>query len=330
MRTGRHPLKTDIQPLRHRRHRIILPFWIPNIVDDYFKEQPEVLRLCLESLVSSIDSKDTAITLINNNSCFEATSVAEDFVAKGVIDKYVVYNENRGKLDPLLAEARASQEPFLTLADADFLFLPGWEKAVSDVMRLFPMAGMVTPFPTAHLTYFYNNNLVFSRRHFGNVVDGAEVDLFEQGLGHELNTGLYSRPGIKKKQSWREGQYFAEHESCIALFGAVHALATFRREVVRGFNPSKVSEVFRNGYEHDFIDLAAERKGYLRMSTPRLWAYHLGNSVPENALDWYAKVNRADPAKWESQSTPGMAILLRLMFPLTRIFFRAFRKWKLL
>lgn len=328
MRTGNHPLKTDIQRLLHRKHRIVLPFWIPNVVDDYFKGQPEVLRLCLDSLVSSIDPKVTAITLINNQSCEEASSVAEDFVSRGLIDKYVVNHENRGKLDPLLSEARAAQEPFLTLADADFLFLPGWEKAVADLMKAFPLAGMVTPFPAAHLTYFYNNNLIFSRRSFGRVIDDEDVDLFEQGLGHESETGLYSRPGIRKKQSWREGHYFVKRGPCVAVFGAVHALATFRREVVKGFNPSKVPFVFRNGYEHEFIDFAAERSGFLRLSTPRLWAYHMGNSVPKNALEWYGKTSKADSAIWEIQTPPGKVRLMRWIFPVTSLFFRAFRKWK--
>ena len=85
--------------------------------------QRSVLRLCLQSLTETVDLSKTNITLINNHSCLSASLVAQEFVTKGVIDKYVIRNENRGKLENVLAEARASYEEYITICDADFLFL---------------------------------------------------------------------------------------------------------------------------------------------------------------------------------------------------------------
>lgn len=329
MREGEHPLKSVLKPLSHKVHRIILPFWIPNVEEPYFKGQPEVLRYCLDSLTRSIDREQSAITLINNHSCAEATAVAESFVQAGLIDKYVLCAENRGKLDPLLAEARAAQEDYLTLADADFLFLPGWEQAVARVFHRFPRAGMVSPFPAAHLTYFYNSHLVWAARQTGKVLSDEDVDLFEQGLGHSPESGLYSRPGIKRGLSWRQQQYVLQRDGHTVVLGAVHALATFRREVVQQFNQDKVPWVFKNGYEHEYLDVAAEKTGYLRVSTPDLWAYHLGNTVPQAALDWHARaLAPSGPLEWPLPQKSFRAAVLRRLLPLNRLLLRAGRKWR--
>ena len=175
MRIGTNPEKDKCSLLNHKQHRIIMPFWIPNVTDDYFKNQPEVLRLCLQSLTDSIDLSKTNITLINNNSCAEAAKIAEEFVEKGLIDKYVVRSENRGKLENVLAEARAAYEDYITISDADFLFFRGWEKAVSDIMENFKHAGMVSCYPAAHLAYFHNSNSIWYSLKNGKIISDEEI-----------------------------------------------------------------------------------------------------------------------------------------------------------
>ena len=332
MRIGENPLKSDVQKLEHKQHRIILPFWIPDIINPYFRNQPEVLRHCLQSLSDTINHASTNITLINNNSCPEASEVAESFVAKGVIDKYVVLSENRGKLETVLAEARASYEEFVTIADGDFLFMKGWEKSVADIMRALPSAGMVTCFPTAHLGYFYNSNSIWFPLKAGKIVDDKDIDLFEQGIGHSASSGLYSKTGFKRKYSWRQRHYYIERKGCTAVVGAVHALATYRRAVVEAFSKKPVELRFGNGYEHDYIDFASEKSGFLRVSTPKLMAYHMGNTLPDEVEDFFAesKYNDIEAAVWPINQKSRRAKFLKILFPMGKYVFRLLRKLRII
>ncbi|URW79291.1 glycosyltransferase family A protein [Xiashengella succiniciproducens] len=332
MRVGENPLKSDRQELEHKQHRVIIPFWIPNVENPYFRNQPEVLRICIQSLLDSINTETTNITLINNNSCKEASDVVEYFVEQGVIDKYVVLCDNRGKLEAVLSEARACYEEYITISDCDFLFFKGWESSVAGIMRAFPEAGMVSCFPASHLAYFYNSNLIWFRPKAGKILDDNDIDLFEKGLGHPATSGLYSRPGIRKREIWRYNHYYLKRKNCIAMVGAVHALATYRREVVDRFNKDRVLLRFGNGYEHEYIDFAAEKSGYLRLSTPSLLAYHMGNTLPQEVLGKYNEVNNMEykPAIWPDRQNSLPVKAMRLIFPLTNYAFRFCRKYKLI
>jgi hypothetical protein len=313
-----------------------MPFWIPNVEDDYFKNQPEVLHLCLQSLTETIDTSQTNITLINNNSCPEASKVAEEFVKQGLIDKYIVRNENRGKLENVLAEARAAYEDFITISDADFLFFPGWEQAVADIMETFPKAGMVSCYPAAHLAYFYNSNFILHRFKSGKIISDEDIDLFEKGHGHPIDAGLYSSKKLKQKYTWREKHYYLKKNNKIAILGAVHALATFRKETTQGFNTKKVEFVFKNGYEHEYIDYAIEKNGYLRVSTPKLYAYHLGNTVPKDLKQIYEEKknqynkNEVKNIFWKQKKGNKRNRVHKFFFPMISLLFRGLRKIKII
>jgi len=334
MRIGVNPEKDKETKLVHKNHRIIIPFWIPNVEDEYFKNQPEVLRLCLKSLTETIDIEKTNITLINNNSCLEASNIAKEFVSKGLIDKYIVRSENRGKLENVLSEVRASYENFITISDADFLFSPGWESEVFSIMETFPYAGMVTCYPAAHLAYQYNCNIILHPLKIGKIVTDEDVDLFEKGHGHPIDKGLYSYKKLKLKYIWRDKQYYLKKNNQIALLGAVHALATFRKEVTNRFNPKLVEYIFKRGYEEEYIDMIVEKSGYLRLSTAKLFAYHMGNTIPEDVLKVFEqrKTNWSnDNQKHNRKKTKVKSNKLRRFFyPLIKIVFRVLRKFRLI
>ncbi|TCO06854.1 glycosyltransferase family A protein [Natronoflexus pectinivorans] len=329
MRIGVNPQKSNIQELSHKRHRVILPFWIPNVIDSYFKNQPEVLHWCLKSLTETINPETTAITLINNNSCDEASQIAESFVKKGVIDKYVVLNENRGKLEAIISEARASYEEYITFSDADFLFYSGWEDAVIDVFNNFLRAGVVTCYPCPHLTFHYNSAWIWSRkRQCGKVVADEDLEMVEMGFGNEKGAGVFSGLGIKRDVEWREMQYFLNNDGNNACVGATHALATMKRDIIKNFPDKKVKYVFKNGYEHDYIDFVPERLGYYRLSTTRCLAYHLGNSVPDEVVSNHKVAERTQKSFPEYK--PRCIFLNRLLYYILNPAVRFVRKYRLI
>jgi hypothetical protein len=329
MRKGVNPLKNNLVRLNHKRHRIILPFWIPNVTDDYYKNQVQVLQLCLESLTETINPEQTNITLINNNSCSEARAVALEFYNKGLIDKFVERSENRGKLEPILSEARAAYEDYITVADADFYFFPGWEDAVIDVFKNFSRAGIVTCYPCCNIAFNYNTRWVWSWKwKSGKVVDDSELNLVEKGLGNSIETGIYSGAGVKRKFSWRQKQYYFKKNQVIACPGATHALSTMKKDIIKHLHTNKVEYVFKSGYEHDYLDYVSDELGYYRMSTIKCNAYHMGNTIPDDILNFNSPVFRTRTIFPEYKNRS--LFVNRLLSKCSQLYVRIVRKFKLL
>ena len=69
---------------------------------------------------------ETKITIIDNNSIQEVGDYCSALLEKGILDRFVQNRENRGKVETVLSEARASFEPLITISDCDILFSNNW------------------------------------------------------------------------------------------------------------------------------------------------------------------------------------------------------------
>lgn len=279
MRIGQNPEKDRNANNDAYFHRIIVPVYIPNLKEDYFKEALDVFKLSLNSLIDSVNIENTAITVINNNSI----QAVEDFIysKEGAIEKYIMYKENRGKVYGVMQEIKATFEPFFTIADADILFAKGWEKAVFEVYENFPKAGTVAPIPCPNLCLHYCNttfvNNFFTRKlNYGKVITDKDCDLYIQGIGNLALLDRYNR-----KFNWREKHYYLSKNSIKAIVGSGHFVVTHRRAMFKGDVPFPKSK-FSAGYEEQFIDVMADKHDMFRLSTQNLYAYHMGNRLDDN------------------------------------------------
>ena len=57
-----------------------------------------------------------------------------------------------------------------------------------------------------------------------------------------------------------------------------------KRDIIEHLPKRKIEVVFRNGYEQQHLDYFSERMGYVRLSTPKCWAYHMGNTIPDDLI----------------------------------------------
>lgn len=283
MRLGINPEKYKGDKNKFYYHRIIIPVFIPNNKEEYYRQSIDVLDACLHSLIKTVNFETSAITLINNNS--------NEFLIKPIlkkyenyIDKLVNYLENKGKVYTVLSEARASYEPYVTIADADILFFSGWEKNIFKVFECFPKAGVVSPLPMQGLAFNKNNSVFFDKYIFGKVkyskvVSDFDCDLFLNGLGNQASLDRNNR-----KFSWKEKQYHLKKNDDIAVLGAGHFIATYRNSVFK--LSSEFPEMkFLNGFEDLFLDEPADRYGWYRLSTSKSYAYHIGNRIDDFVLN---------------------------------------------
>jgi hypothetical protein len=276
MRLGVNPEKFKGERNLKKLHRVVIVFYIPNIEEDYYAQSLLVLDYCLNSLISSINHETTNITLLNNNSTSESKNVIEKYLHK--IDKYVFYTENKGKVYAVMDEVRSAFEPFVTISDSDVLFFKGWEKAVFEVFKHHPKAGVVTPLPSQYAAFNHNSaaffDAFFNRNlRYDKVVSDEDVELYLKGIN---NYDLINTP---YRFNWKEKQYYLEG-NVKAIIGATHFVATYKSMLFQ--NQRTFPEIkFANGYEEKFMDCLADERGLYRLSTLNSFAYHMGNQLDE-------------------------------------------------
>ena len=280
MRVGQNPLKNKKTLLKVYKHRVVIPFYIPDSTDPFFNGLLDAFKLCLKSLINTINLEDTVITLINNNSCVEATKFAESLVKQGTIGEYICLNENRGKVNPFLKIAKSCKEPIITLCDADVLVYNNWEKTVFKAFNDVSKAGAVTPVVCPHLSMDFANaktiiSLFFKNKiKFGSVISQSDfINIF---------VSFGKTEDFAKKNKLYKKQFFFTKNNTKYTFGASHYVISYRTEVFkhRVFDV-QIPEVFYDGIEYFNIDCALDRIGYYKIATTKSFAYHLGNTIPD-------------------------------------------------
>lgn len=273
MRDGLNPGKVHSALPPFRRHRVIVPVFIPELAG-YFAGSLEVLRLMLDSLALTLD--DRASLTVVANGC--APVVLDELYRRqrdGGIDQLVVNTQNRGKVDAVVAAARASFEPLITIADCDVLFCPGWIDAVEDVFCAFPECGFVSPSPNPGLAFSHTASTLISATLKGVVrvakaVSDEDLDRFAESIG---NRNWF-------KPAERRAQLLVERNQTQACIGGGHFVFTIRQDVVAAMPPEPSLYALKVGAENAYLDVPPDRLGVWRLATTRAYAYHLGN-VPE-------------------------------------------------
>jgi len=324
MRTGVNPEKFKTEKNVHYFHRVIVPVHIPESSNVYYKDAIEVLKVCLQSLFNSINNETTAITIINNASNIEVEELFSGYYKVGLINKYVIYKENKGKVHAIISEARACFEDYITIADSDVLFIEGWENACFEIFNSYPMAGVVSPVPSQNLALYYNRSLFYDlflkgKIKYGKVVSDYDCELFLKGLG---NSALLDRNNAD--YSWKQKQYYLDKPSR-AIVGANHFIATYRREVLM-WNKVFPQEKFKKGYEEYYLDFPADRLGWYRLSTPKTYAYHLGNKLDDEVYKFSNNSkSKISKESFKELSKPRPS---KISYKMKRIFFKLLRSIK--
>lgn len=325
MREGVNPEKFKGEKNKLKQHRVLVVFHIPNLHEEYYKDSLRVLDICLHSLVSTVNFDITNITLINNNSIEEVDAVVNKYLWKNQIDKYIKYSENRGKVYAVINEVRGVFEEFVTISDSDVLFFSGWEKNVFEIFKNYPKAGVVSPLPSQFSSFTSNasvfcDHLFTGSIRYGKIVEDEDTDLYLRGVN---NVALINKKG---KYNWKEKQYYLNRK-IKAIVGANHFVATYRSTVFK--RESRFPEIkFENGYEKEFIDVLADKKGLYRLSTIKTFAYHIGNKIDNIAANHsYNSKLLLDPEVFKSIKPPKNNTLIPYSFK--KIILKIIKKIKL-
>ncbi|WP_299522932.1 glycosyltransferase family A protein [Winogradskyella sp.] len=326
MRIGTNPEKENNQLTYESYHRVVIPVYIPNLEEDYFKDGLKIFELCIKSLLKTVHSK-TRISLIDNGCCNEASDYLQQlFNTHPEIDQLLKSKINLGKVNAIYSAVKSNLEPLITISDADVMFLDNWQTEVEQVFRSFPEAGMVSPVPSSiayrgkHLNSTIYYALFKGKLDFKTVEDRNGLEKFQESVGRTM----YNENHLSKYLvvSNRRGE---------AVIGCGHFVATLRAQVFEKSpkGPSRLKIV--GGSENKYIDIPNDQSGFLRLATKNNLAYHLGNSYEEWMNDTMRQITRNEKESYLSteelnnvQSINGIKI--RIGAILHKILFRKFKR----
>ena len=301
MRKGVNPARGKIVETDATYHRIVMPVYIPNI-DGYFKESFKVLKLSLESLKTTIHNK-SKVSVVSNGTCKEVNDFLHNELELDHIDELLIYKAGVGKINSIFKLINNVKEPLVTMADADVLFISGWQSAVEQLFLDYPKTGMVCPFSyskgfrelTANI---YFDNLFNKNIKINKINDPEALKHFAKSID---NDKFYNETHLKY------GITYQEKGKSRALIGAGHFVATFKRDAFSHFKFKSNLKRMASG-EGQYIDLPPVESGLWRLSTDKNFVYHMGNTIvpmykqliANNTNDSFKDLSNINPVKKEN------------------------------
>ncbi len=280
MRIGQNPNISKELDLSKSSHRVIIPIYIPN-AEGYFEGSFEVLQVCIQSLLATINS-DTKISLISNASSSEVNAYIRELFETGKIDRAVFNADNVGKMNAIIPEARASFEDYVTYADADVFFDKGWLRQTFSVFEKVRKAGLVSMNPTprnlarADSTVLANlHKFLWSMKKTKDVCSYDDLLHFHKSVDRDL--------------SFTEEMFHRSKVACVGdnyIIGAGHFCCTVYKDPVLKKTPSEMSNIAASGgSENIYLDTPLDKTGLWRLSSPRAYVWHMGNVLDKEWVD---------------------------------------------
>ena len=272
MRVGFNPHKDEPLEKSNYLHQVIIPVFIPNLENDYYKDALLVLETCLNSLFKTSHSQ-TLITIVNNGSCEEIIDYLNKLFSQNKIHE-IYHTQNVGKLNAILKGLAGSNIELVTISDADVLFLDNWQAETLTVFNSFPKAGVVGIVPQFRTFEYMCGNLIleniFSKKlQFSEVKNPEGLKNFYKSIGWGED---YNPDYLKQTLT-------IENKETKAVVGSGHFVATYKREIFREIKT--FLEYKLGGNSERYLDEMLLKYGLWRLTTNDNFAYHMGNVYEE-------------------------------------------------
>jgi hypothetical protein len=297
MRIGMNPQKVERKITLTTHHRIVVVVYIPN-EEGFYKNSFGVFKACIDSLISSVN--DAAALTIVNNGCHEKVScLLNSYLLEKKIDTLITHTSNIGKIDALIGAARGAREKYITISDADILFVKGWQENVEDIFLTFPNVGSVSPIPVRNAMFYATSEVM--RQILLRRIKFSLSPIPENSASYNRYLESINWPGNTTPETkWP----VVESKGLKAVIGSGHQVLTIDRDLLFSTVPTNPSLVLvGSNSEFLYVDTPIDKAGKLRLSTYNNFAFHMGNTLEP----WMEDV-LASNAKMLSQKAKKVAV----------------------
>lgn len=295
-RTGRHPLKGVVEaPKMTNKLTITTIVYIPTL-SGYWQESLEIFQLFIDSLYkNTIQPFD--LMVFDNGSCSEVQEYLLNLRNSGRIQFLILSQFNLGKTGALSILLTTASGDFVTYADSDLFFLPGWLDNTLNIFNTFPKAGKVTALPIV-----MNTSSEIFEKIFSNALVDATKDpsiTIEAGVlvpedllnAHRLSLGETIEQYQTRIQKRKD--LLLRKDNCEVLISGADHQFTIKRSAIDSILPLKNEhpEVKGDAIYTPILEHRLAEAGYWQLSTPGYYVHHMGNHVPDfrNELPWLSQ-----------------------------------------
>lgn len=280
-RVGQNPMKWVENVHQPQKITATTVVHIP-MLEGYWRESLEVLKLCLTSMRSSTDIPFD-LMVFDNGSCEMVQEYLVELEKSGFIQYLILSEKNLGKVGAWNFLFQSAPGDIVSFCDSDVFFLNGWMEETLEILKHFPKAGIVTALPIAG----------------GDLSDSKTTKLARKDPSVIINTGLlipdeYIRACIrglgKGEKEYQERQInrkdvLLSKDGVDAYATASHFQFTTKKSILTQLFPAKIEYPLAG--DHQF-DVEMVNKGYWRLSTEHYLVHHMGNRVPDfqKELPW--------------------------------------------
>ena len=271
MRVGQNPAKSIEYVRQPQAVTAAVISYIP-FLSGYYAQSLDVLKVCLESLVTHSDLP-MDLLVFDNASCPEVVHYLSELLTHGTIQYLVLSSENIGKVGAWNFIFNAAPGEYIAYSDSDIYFYPNWLSRHMQVFEVFPEAGTVCGLPRRGRRDFYTSTIdagpdmpetLFERGKFINedwIIDHARSLGKLDSVGEDLNKDDYrfTRNGIS------------------AYATATHFQFIVRKKTVQPFLPFPSERPMGESVAH--FDNAINKNGLLRLAVNERMVKHLGNTL---------------------------------------------------
>ncbi|MFD1163097.1 glycosyltransferase family 2 protein [Hwangdonia seohaensis] len=279
MREGQNISRDQLIDKTPYNHRVIMPLYIPNNTG-YYKDAFSIFEMCLKS-VNKTASSNIAVSVVSNGCSDDVNNALLKFYQEGLINELIIEKEQIGKLNCILKALRTSDERFLTITDADVLFMNDWENEIMNVFEAFPKASAVSPIPVFRTQNHYTSNIIFDyffskKITFSEVKNPEALTKFGKSIGWEW-----------LDEKWKDVimTLDAPKGDLKAVVGCNHCTVTYKREIFESIPHCNSKYKLGGDSEGLYLDKPSMFYDGYRLATYNNYAYHLGNKIEDWMLD---------------------------------------------
>lgn len=270
MRIGRNPQRDKILDKAYFIHQIVIPVYIPHN-KGYFKDSLKILELCLNSLLKTVHSK-TFITIVNNGSYTSVIDYLNELCKNEQINE-VIHTTNIGKNNAIIKGVTGHYFDYVTIADADVIFLNGWQDETINIYNSFPKVGVVGLVPQFRLFSSMSFNVLFDnfwnkKLSFTPVKNVQALKKYYKSLGWNND---YNKDYLKYIMT------LSSSKGTRAVVGSGHVVATYKRDAVGKSSEIKIEEPLSPKLDRELLDKHVLKFDSWRLTTDDNYAYHMGN-----------------------------------------------------
>jgi hypothetical protein len=278
MRIGQNPARRSIPAYTPHRLGAASLVFIP-MLDGYFADLLTVAEIHLRSLRQNT-REPFDLLVFENGSCPEVKDCLLNWQKQGLIDWLVTSNHNLGKTGALNWIIGAMPNELLVYSDSDVLFRTGWLEQSLAILDAFPKAGMITAQPD--FLPLADGTLSAHQALDPAIYAIAPLELSEQAID-EYVRGLGDKERTRERVTGKPVTAATHKPSGLkAVIGATHMQFLGRREVLQAALPLPAT-LGLSPEEDQVLDKRVDDQGFLHLSTPEPYVYHMGNQVDEIA-----------------------------------------------